>query len=64
MAREIVVDEDACISCELCINNLPTVFRYGASGKSECYDPNGATEDEIQNQAIDACPVSCIRWQD
>lgn len=63
MAREILVDEDACISCELCINNLPTVFRYAASGKAECYDINGATEDEIQSQAIDACPVSCIRWQ-
>lgn len=62
MARDIWVDEELCISCELCINNLPAVFRYAASGKAECYDSSGATEDEIQNQAIDACPVSCIKW--
>lgn len=63
MAREVWVDEDLCISCEMCINNLPGVFRYATSGKAECYDPNGASEDEIQSQAIDACPVACIHWK-
>lgn len=63
MAREVLVDEDECISCELCINNLPTVFRYAASGKAECYDSEGATEAEIQADAIDGCPVSCIHWK-
>ncbi len=63
MARGIWVDEDECISCELCINNLPMVFRFAASGKAECYDPDGAPEEEIQADAIDACPVSCIHWK-
>jgi len=64
MARNVSVDDEQCISCEMCINNLPTVFRYAASGKAECYDPGGASEDEIQSQAIDACPVSCIHWEE
>lgn len=64
MAREIIVDEDVCISCGLCINNLPEVFRFNANGKAECYDPEGAPEDEIQSEGIDACPVLCIHWKD
>jgi len=32
-------------------------------GKAECYDPDGATEDEIRGNAIDLCPVACIHWQ-
>lgn len=64
MAREAWVDKDACISCGLCINNLPDVFRFDDDGKAECYDPEGGGEDEIQSEAIDACPVSCIHWKE
>ena len=63
MAREAWVDEDTCISCELCVNNLPDVFRFNASGKAECYDPAGASEEEVQSEAIDVCPVQCIHWK-
>jgi len=63
MAREVWVDEDSCISCGLCIDNLPNVFRYADSGKAECFDPGGAAEEEIQNEAIDVCPVQCIHWK-
>ena len=64
MAREPLVDKDVCISCGLCIDNVPGVFQFGDDGKAECYDAQGATEDEIQSGAIDACPVSCIHWSD
>jgi ferredoxin len=64
MARTIRIDEELCISCGMCINNLPDVFRYNASGKAECFDPEGAAEEDIQKDAIDACPVSCIHWQE
>jgi ferredoxin len=40
------------------------VFRFNDAGKAECYDPAGATKQEIQDGAIDACPVQCIHWQD
>lgn len=63
MTKEVWVDEDTCISCGLCIDNLPNAFRYADSGKAECYDPDGATAEEIQSEAIDACPVSCIHWK-
>lgn len=56
------VDQESCISCGLCISTCPGVFRFNNSGKSECYDPSGASEKEIQ-EAIDACPVQCISWK-
>lgn len=62
MAQPVIVDKDVCISCGLCITNLPDVFRFDDDGKAECFDENGAPEEEIQSQAIDACPVSCIHW--
>ncbi len=63
MAREPYVDQDLCISCGLCIDNLPSVFRFAGNDKAECYDPEGASEEDIQNEAIDICPVSCINWK-
>jgi len=64
MAKVVWVDQDECISCGLCIANVPDVFRFAGNGKAECYDPNGAPEEDIQTNAIDICPVSCIRWQE
>lgn len=63
MSREPFVDQDMCISCGICVDNLPEVFRFGDGNKAECFDPNGASEEEIQQQAIDVCPVSCICWK-
>jgi len=63
MAKKPWVDKEQCISCELCVNSCPGVFRIGSDGKSECFDPNGDTEENIQ-AAIDICPTSCIDWQE
>ena len=63
MTRSVVVDQDACVSCGLCVNNLPEVFRFNDDGKAECFDASGASEEAIQHEAIDICPVSCIDWQ-
>ena len=63
MAKEISVDQDLCISCGVCTSNLPAVFRIADNGKAECFDPAGAPEAEIQANAIDVCPVSCIHWR-
>lgn len=62
MNKKPVVDQENCISCGLCISTCPGVFRFGTSGKSECFDSSGAPESDIQ-QAIDGCPVQCISWE-
>ena len=64
MAKVPVVDQDECISCGVCVSNLPDVFRFAENEKAECFDPNGASEEEIQQNAIDMCPVSCIHWKE
>jgi ferredoxin len=63
MARQVIVNQDECISCGMCIDNLPDVFRFNDNGKAECFDSDGASEDDIQKDAIDICPVSCIYWE-
>ena len=63
MGKTVSVDKEQCIGCELCVNTCPGVFRIGTDGKSECFDSNGDSEENIQ-MAIDMCPVSCIQWQD
>jgi ferredoxin len=62
VARTPWVDKDECISCGICKTNCPEVFRFDAHRKAECYNPEGASEEAIQSQAIDLCPVSCISW--
>lgn len=64
MARSPWVDQDMCISCGICVDNVPDVFRFADNGKAECYNLGGASEDEIQSGAIDMCPVECIHWKD
>jgi ferredoxin len=63
MAKEPWVDQDVCISCGLCVDNVPDVFRFAGNGKAECYDPTGASAEVIEAEAIDVCPVSCIHWR-
>ncbi len=63
MARKPYVDQEACISCNLCIDLVPEVFRMNEDGVAEVYAPAGAPEEKIQD-AIDNCPVTCIGWED
>ncbi len=60
--RKPIVDQDTCIGCELCAGIAPEVFRMNEDNLAEVYDPEGASEDMIQ-EAIDNCPVNCISWE-
>lgn len=62
MAREVYVDQEACIGCGLCASVVPEVFRLNDAGVSEVHSQSGASESKIQ-EAIDGCPVSCIHWR-
>jgi ferredoxin len=64
MKRRIYVDQDECISCGLCVENVPEVFRFAKNGKAEAFETTGVPEETIQQSAIDICPVSCIKWQE
>jgi ferredoxin len=64
MQQTVWVDQDQCISCGICVVNVPEVFRFADNGKAEVYDQAGAPRERIQEGAVDSCPVSCIHWQD
>lgn len=63
MSKIAYVEQDECIACGLCVGNLPSVFRFAENGKAEAFNPLGASEESIQQEAIDNCPVGCIQWQ-
>ena len=58
-----VVDQSLCISCGLCADTAPNTFKLDEHSLSTVIDPHGDPEDLIQ-EAIDSCPVSCISWEE
>jgi ferredoxin len=63
MAKVVYVDANDCTGCEACVGLVPEVFRMTDKSVSEAFNPTGAAEDKIQ-EAVDGCPVSCIKWKE
>jgi ferredoxin len=72
MARIPAIDPDCCISCEVCTQICPEVFRmegeethdhdHGHDHKAIVHNPDGASEAKIE-EAMDNCPAACIYWE-
>lgn len=63
MAKKVHISEDECIGCGSCEAICPEVFNLDAKqGKATVIKPEGGPEDMIE-EAIEACPVSCISWE-
>lgn len=55
------IDRDGCISCELCADTCPEVFRMGADGPAEVYVDEVPTEvEDSAKDAAESCPVDVI----
>ncbi|MBI5343219.1 MAG: ferredoxin [Deltaproteobacteria bacterium] len=63
MAKIPYVVKEECISCGVCVDTVPTVFRFDDEMKAEVFDPEGDIESAIQ-EAMDICPVACIHWKE
>jgi ferredoxin len=64
MARKVFIDEEECIGCGTCEEICPEVFKLNEeTDKAEVIDQKGAPEDKIE-EAIEACPVECIHWEE
>ena len=64
MDRLVYIDTDECIGCESCGELCPEVFELNQEEeKAEVILPEGGPEECIE-EAMDACPVECIHWQD
>jgi ferredoxin len=53
----IAVNQDICLGCGACAGLCPSVFKIGASGKSEVISQENV---ECAKQAAAACPVKAI----
>lgn len=61
---KVVIDRDECVGCESCVEICPEVFAFDEEDeKAYVIKAEGGPEEEIQD-AIDACPSSCIYWED
>ena len=64
MGRRLYIDEEECIGCGSCEEICPEVFELDEeTEKAEVIQPEGGPEDLI-DEAIEACPVACIYWED
>lgn len=55
------LDRDGCISCGLCIDVCPEVFRMGEDGIAEVFlEEVPANVEEKAIEAQESCPVSVI----
>ncbi|UCE34089.1 MAG: ferredoxin [Deltaproteobacteria bacterium] len=64
MGRRVYVDDEECIGCGSCEEICPDVFVLNEdTEKAEVINPEGGPEDLIE-EAMEACPVECIHWED
>lgn len=58
------IDRSGCISCGLCIDTCPEVFRMADDGLAEVYAEVEPTQEENAEEARDNCPVSVISLEE
>ncbi len=58
-----IVELSDCITCEVCVDACPEVFRLNDSGFIEVIELSLYPE-ECVDEAIQDCPSDCITWDD
>ena len=58
------VNQDTCIGCGLCISTVPEVFEVNADGKAEACGHTTEENRAAVQEAIEACPVQAIAWDE
>ncbi|MDR9502151.1 MAG: ferredoxin [Desulfurivibrionaceae bacterium] len=60
MAKQVVIDTDACIGCQSCVEICPELFGFDDSEeKAFVINPDGG-EATCAEEAAESCPVECI----
>ncbi len=59
---KVIVDQDLCISCGLCVSACEEVFFWNDDDKAESKDDEVASENkEAVQESIDGCPTEAIK---
>ena len=56
----LYIVEDDCISCQVCTDIAPEIYRMRDDGIAEVYNPYGADMLKIQ-ESVESCGGSCIK---
>lgn len=60
MVREVVLVQEECIGCETCVELCPQVFAFDQEAVKAYVLEGVSGEEPCVEEAVDACPVSCI----
>tara|TARA_B100000530_G_C15843187_1_gene442197 strand:- start:402 stop:947 length:546 start_codon:yes stop_codon:yes gene_type:complete len=60
--KNLIIDQWECISCGTCVENTDAVFHLPDDAKAVVVQQEG--DMTLVQDAIDACPVTCIHWTD
>lgn len=64
MAKNVVIDEEACTGCGTCAAIAEECFALNEeTEKAYVTDINACSEESVQ-EAIDTCPEEAIAWAD
>ena len=55
----ILIDDDACMGCEACVETCPDAFEMNGDGDKAIVKESD-TEADCVDEAIDACPAEAI----
>ena len=61
--KKPIVELSDCISCGVCAEVSPTVFRLNDAGYIEVIEKDAYPQEEVDD-AIKYCPTDCISWTD
>ncbi len=57
----VTVDKEVCISCGMCVNTYPDIFKFNSNDKAEAIESNLPENMEKAGlDAVDLCPVGAI----
>ena len=60
LGHQLVIDQWECITCGTCVENTDAVFVLPDDSRAATISQEG--DMELIQDAIDACPVTCIHW--
>lgn len=60
MSEKIILDQDECIGCEVCVEICPLVFEFDEDADKAAVKDNADPEESCVDEAIASCPAGCI----
>jgi len=58
---KVVIDEDLCTACELCVDTCPEVFEMGEDVATVIVDEVPEDAEDCAREAAESCPSEAIK---